>query len=104
MMLLLSRDGQRKPDPLISEDTMGLLRWLSRPFSSRAVAPVMDDDHKKHFLRLSQLAQQIESVEVSGEPRERQGQRVLSIIRQLIDDGRVHFAREKELMDSYGYE
>ncbi len=83
---------------------MGLLRWLSRPFSSRAVAPVMDDDHKKHFLRLSQLAQQIESVEVSGEPRERQGQRVLSIIRQLIDDGRVHFAREKELMDSYGYE
>ena len=82
---------------------MGLLRWFSRPFSSKAVTPVMDDDHEQHFIRLSQLTQQIETLQVSGEPRERQGERVLLIIRQLIDDGRVHFAREKELMDSYGY-
>ena len=80
---------------------MGLLRWFSRPFSFKAVNPVMDGDHAEHFHRLSQIFDELELG--SGDPSSVEGKRVLASINRLIDEARVHFEREQELMDSYGY-
>ncbi len=81
---------------------MGLFSWLQRPFASRAVDPVMHDDHTQHFNELDRL---LNAISIKNDPADgaQRNEQIRLMTRQMIDDLAQHFRREHELMECYGY-
>ena len=82
---------------------MNLLNWLRRPFASRAISPVMKDDHAQHFRDINDLLSALDNLNGNSDFKEGKHNQITKMLRRILNEISEHFSREQELMECYGY-